>query len=40
VLTIITEYRVYTSLKARRTLFESQHRRQSLVALEELREVE
>uniref|UniRef100_A0A914HYP9 G-protein coupled receptors family 1 profile domain-containing protein n=1 Tax=Globodera rostochiensis TaxID=31243 RepID=A0A914HYP9_GLORO len=37
-LTIVTEYKVHRSLKARRVLFESQSRRRSVVALEELRE--
>ncbi|KAL3095262.1 hypothetical protein niasHS_007361 [Heterodera schachtii] len=37
-MTIVTEYKVHRSLKARRMLFESQSRRRSVVALEELRE--
>uniref|UniRef100_A0A915DHD1 G protein-coupled receptor n=1 Tax=Ditylenchus dipsaci TaxID=166011 RepID=A0A915DHD1_9BILA len=37
-LTCITEYKVHASLKARRSLFEAQHRRRSIVLVEELRE--
>jgi len=37
-LTIVTEYKVHSALKARRMLFEAQNRRRSLVALEELKE--
>ncbi|KAI6233681.1 G-PROTEIN-RECEP-F1-2 domain-containing protein [Aphelenchoides fujianensis] len=37
-LTVITEYKVHASLKARRLLFESQQRRRSLVLLEEIKE--
>uniref|UniRef100_A0A7E4W363 G_PROTEIN_RECEP_F1_2 domain-containing protein n=1 Tax=Panagrellus redivivus TaxID=6233 RepID=A0A7E4W363_PANRE len=37
-ITIITEHKVYTSLQARRKLFESQHRRRSVILLEELKE--
>ncbi|KAI1714470.1 hypothetical protein DdX_08565 [Ditylenchus destructor] len=37
-LTVITEYKVHASLKARRILFEAQHRRRSVVMVEELKE--
>lgn len=37
-LTIVTEWKVHVSLKARRILFEAQSRRRSLIALEELKE--
>ncbi|CAD5221403.1 unnamed protein product [Bursaphelenchus okinawaensis] len=37
-LTVLTEYKVQASLKARRLLFESQQRRRSIVQLEEMKE--
>uniref|UniRef100_A0A914BUC8 G-protein coupled receptors family 1 profile domain-containing protein n=1 Tax=Acrobeloides nanus TaxID=290746 RepID=A0A914BUC8_9BILA len=38
ILTIATEYKVYSSLKERRRLFEAQQRRRTVVLLEELKE--
>uniref|UniRef100_A0A914Z6D7 G-protein coupled receptors family 1 profile domain-containing protein n=1 Tax=Panagrolaimus superbus TaxID=310955 RepID=A0A914Z6D7_9BILA len=37
-LSVATEYKIYTSLQARRKLFESQQRRRSVILLEELKE--
>uniref|UniRef100_A0AC35FLE4 G-protein coupled receptors family 1 profile domain-containing protein n=1 Tax=Panagrolaimus sp. PS1159 TaxID=55785 RepID=A0AC35FLE4_9BILA len=38
ILTVATEYKIYTSLQARRKLFECQQRRRSVILLEELKE--